>query len=221
MTRPAPPFDAVLFDLDGVVIDSEPLHEEAMRRTFRRLELAVPLERFREFKGTAERDTFALVAREYARGRFTGPEINEAKQTLYAAGLPDVPFVAGFPAYAELLREKGIPAALVTSATRANTGTVIDSRGLGDLFRAVVTAEDVERAKPDPEPYRTGARRLRLPPEKCLVIEDAERGIESARAAGCPVAGLATTLDPEDLRAAGCDWVAADFDRLRSVMGWP
>jgi HAD superfamily hydrolase (TIGR01509 family) len=217
----SPSFRGVLFDLDGVIIHSEPLHEEAMRTVFRKMDLAVPESRYREFKGTSERDTFQLVAREYSNGRFQGPEIHAAKQEIYEKGLTGVSLIRGFREYAEKLRELEIPAAVVTSATRYNCNLVLTILGIGDLFTSTLSADEVTRAKPDPEPYITGAFHLGLDPRDCLVIEDAERGAESALAAGCQVAGLATTLDKEDLRKAGCLWTANDYPELVETMGWP
>tara|TARA_R100000027_G_scaffold67755_1_gene68579 strand:- start:6247 stop:6915 length:669 start_codon:yes stop_codon:yes gene_type:complete len=211
----------VLFDLDGVIIHSEPLHDEAMRSVFRSMNLKVPEHRFREFKGTSERDTFSLVAREYSNGRFEGPEIQAAKQELYEKGLPEVPVIPGLHRYLDLLKSQSIPAVVVTSATRHNCDTVINTLGLTSYFVATISADDVTHAKPNPEPYRTGAKALDLSPRDCLVIEDAERGVEAAIAAGCPVAGLSTTLERADLVLAGCQWVAADYGELQQIMGWP
>jgi HAD superfamily hydrolase (TIGR01509 family) len=211
----------VLFDLDGVIIDSEPLHETAMRQVFRKMELAVPESRFREFKGTSERDTFALVAHEYAEGRFTGTEIHEAKQKIYEKGLPEVSLIGGFTDYVELLRAHDIPAVVVTSATRYNCDMVLRSHGIASFFVDTISADDITHAKPDPEPYRAGSERLGLSPRQCLVIEDSERGSESALAARCRLAGLTTTLSEADLRTAGCEWIAADFHSLLRTMKWP
>lgn len=192
-----------------------------MRTVFREMELAVPENRFREFKGTSERDTFALVAREYSDGRFQGPEIHAAKQKLFEKGLPTVALIHGFREYAERLKARGIPCAVITSATRHNCDLVLEILKISDLFTHTVSADEVTHAKPHPEPYLTGASHLGLPPRECLVIEDAERGAESALAAGCQVAGLATTLGKEDLRNAGCTWVASDYPELTRIMKWP
>ena len=214
-------FRGVLFDLDGVIIHSEPLHEEAMRIVFREMDLAVPDSRLREFKGTSERDTFALVAREYSDGRFQGPEIHAAKQEIFEKGLPSVSLIHGFRSYAERLQAEEIPTAVVTSATRHNCDLVLRLLDIAHLFAYTVSADEVTHAKPHPEPYITGALHLGLDPRDCLVIEDAERGAEAALAAGCKVAGLTTTLEAEDLRNAGCQWVAADYPTLLQEMKWP
>jgi HAD superfamily hydrolase (TIGR01509 family) len=92
--------------------------------------------------------------------------------------------------------------ALVTSTPRANIDFVLGQTGLANAFETIVAAEDVSRGKPDPEGYLLAARRLGMPPQRCLVIEDAPGGIEAGRRAGMRTLAVATTHSREELTAA-------------------
>jgi beta-phosphoglucomutase-like phosphatase (HAD superfamily) len=80
-----------------------------------------------------------------------------------------------------------------------------------DTFDAVVTGDDVERKKPDPQIFLLAAERLKLPPSQCLVIEDAVNGVRAGKAAGCHCLGIMTSFGEATLRASGADWVAPDL----------
>jgi len=177
---------AVLFDMDGLLVDSEPLWFEAERSVMARM------------GGTwAEEDQEQLIGGSlgnsvaYMRARAAapaGPEQVGRWLLDTMAGLVTERGVPLMPGAAELLAEvaaAGIPCALVTSAQRQIMDAVIAGAGL--VFGVTVCAEDVSRGKPDAEPYLRAAALLGEPPGGCVALEDSPRGIASARAAGCPV----------------------------------
>src|SRR5262249_48333054 len=218
---------AVLFDMDGLLVDSEPLWFEAERSVMARLGGPWTEADQQQLMGGTLTHTVG-----YMRARALRPAAPE----LIGAGRRDplaaliaergVPLMAGA---AELLAElgaAGIPRALVTSAQRRIMDAVLASTGLA--FAITVCAEDVRRSKPDPEPYLRAAALLGAAPGGCVVLEDSPRGIASAQAAGCPVlavpsmplpAGMAGTGQPP---AAGQLTVASlrevDLARLRQVV---
>jgi len=104
--------------------------------------------------------------------------------------------------------------AVVTSATRPLAEVRLRAAGLWDLVSQLVTASDIQHGKPDPEPYLKGAAALKLPPQHCIVIEDAASGTRSGKAAGARVLAIRTTSDDASLLAAGADWVANDCASL-------
>jgi HAD superfamily hydrolase (TIGR01509 family) len=184
---------AVLFDMDGLLVDSEPLWFEAERFVMARMG-----------GSWAEADQEQLIGGSlgnsvaYMRARATRPaEPEQVGRWLLdtMAALVAERGVPLMPGAAELLAEiaaAGIPRALVTSAQRQIMDAVIASTDLG--FGVTVCAEDVSRGKPDAEPYLRAAALLGEPPGGCVALEDSPRGIASAQSAGCPVIAVPSVL---------------------------
>jgi len=193
--------EAVLWDLDGVLVDTARFHFQAWRQLFDELGRSFGEQEFRRTFGLRN----DLIFREELPD--TSAEemerLSDRKEALFrrfAAGS-----VTPLPGALELVRrtrEKGRPMALVTSTPRANIDFVLGQAGLADAFETIVAAEDVSRGKPDPEGYLLAARKLGVPPERCLVIEDAPGGIEAGRRAGMHTLAVTTTHSREELTAA-------------------
>jgi HAD superfamily hydrolase (TIGR01509 family) len=206
---------AVIFDMDGVIIDSEPLHEEAQRVVFARHGIEVPVSVYSDFKGQTEQDVFQFVVREYGNSSHDPAVLVSEKHAAYERLIDEMEPVAGALEFIEFLSHRSYRLALTTSAIRANQQRAFDRFGLGSYFHVVVTAEDVGRPKPDPQPYLITASRMQLAPANCLVIEDSLNGVRSALAAGCRVAALTTSFTADELRSAGANVVHESFDDLR------
>lgn len=193
--------EAVLWDLDGVLVDTALLHYEAWRQFLNELGRSLSEEEFRRTFGLRNdlilREILGDVPAEELR------RLSERKEALFrqhAAGQ-----ITPLPGAVELVRrsrERGRRTALVTSTPRANIDFVLEQVGLTGAFDTIVTAEDVSRGKPDPEGFLLAARRLGVPPERCLVIEDAPGGIEGARRAGMHSLAVTTTHPREALSSA-------------------
>jgi HAD superfamily hydrolase (TIGR01509 family) len=193
---------AVLFDMDGLLVDSEPLWFEAERSVMARMGGPWSEADQQQLMGGSLAHSVA-----YMRARALRP----AEPALIGAWLLDtmaalvaergVPLMAGAAELLAGLAAAGIPQALVTSAQRRIMDAVLASTGL--TFGVTVCAEDVGAAKPDPEPYLRAAALLGEPPGGCVVLEDSPRGIASARAAGCPV--IAVPSMPRPAGMAGPD----------------
>ena len=194
---------ALLFDLDGVLVDSRAAVERTWRRWAARHGLdAEPLLAFAH--GRRTRDTLMAMV----------PQLDPAHEVAWldAAELEDLEGVVAVPGAAALTA--GLPAgawAIVTSCGRELARRRLARAGL-PLPGVLLTSEDVTRGKPAPEGYLLAARRLAADPASCLVFEDAPPGIAAARAAGCTVVGLSTTHAPGQL--AHCQAIVPD---LRSV----
>ncbi|WNI18813.1 HAD-IA family hydrolase [Actinacidiphila sp. ITFR-21] len=173
---------AVLFDLDGVLVDSSPVIDRVWRDWAGRH--AIAWEAVRPLlPGRRASETVALLAPELdsdAEGR----EL-ERVQSADLAGVSACP--GAVPLLAELT---GFPWAIVTSGSRATATTRLRATGLR-VPEVLVTADDVTLGKPHPEGYLAAARRLGVPPGECLVVEDADAGVRAARAAGTRVVGIA------------------------------
>ena len=219
MTDHAHDFQAILFDLDGVLIDSEPLHEKAQRLVFAEHDLAVPDEFFAHVKGKTEEDVFGHVVEHYAR-HLDAAALVARKHAVYEEIFGELEPVDGAHAFLQRRHREGLPLGLTTSATPEDQRRTFARFGLEDYFGAVVTVADVAHPKPHPEPYLTTARRLGADPARCLVIEDSAHGVEAGRRAGCTVAALTTSFDREELSRAGAHVVAETFEELARTLGF-
>ncbi len=196
---------AVIFDMDGVLIDSEPLHERAQQIVFRKHAIEVPDRVYSDFKGQTEEDVFGYVVREFGRDGHDPAVLVREKHAAYRELLSDLQPIDGAVELLHYLSALGMPLALTTSAIRRDQEFAFERLQLEAFFNVVVTAEDVSKPKPDPEPYAITALRMSVDPSHCLVIEDSINGIRSARGAGCRVAGITTSFSADALTAAGAE----------------
>ncbi|NTV54917.1 MAG: HAD family phosphatase [Candidatus Moranbacteria bacterium] len=209
------PFQAVVFDMDGVIVDSERLHLRANREIALRHGMSVPADAWEDIFGMKSVDGFRMI-----RDRFgTGQEdidrlVTEKRQRFLELANDNLTLVPEVRTFIDFCRADIGKIGLATSALLSVQMPTLDRFGLSDMFDAIVMGDDVTHGKPHPEPYLLAASRLGVDPDTCLVIEDAENGIRSAKAAGCVAVGLATTLSREKLIAAGADLVVDGFDEL-------
>jgi HAD superfamily hydrolase (TIGR01509 family) len=179
-------FNGALFDLDGTLIDTMPLHYEAYRRTFLAIELSLTPEAFYGNVGGTGLETIPR----FLAGR-SAPcsvaEIHERKKRQLALLLDEAELIV-LPAANLLPLLKGrVPMAVATSGARPGVEKMLGRLKWVDLFQAVVTAEDVKHGKPHPEVYLEAARRIGVPAGECLAFEDTDDGVTAACAAGATV----------------------------------
>ena len=197
---------AALFDLDGVVFNTEPQYTVFWGEQCREFHPEHPgLEH--EIKG----QTLVQIYDAW----FAGPLAE--KQQLITSRLNefekqmDYAYIAGFEDYIKDLRKQGIKTAVVTSSNQIKMEAVYQHHPeFKDLFDAILTSEDFERSKPDPDCYLKAAERFGVRPADCVVFEDSFNGLKSGRAAGMRVIGLATTNPEESIRPL-CDEVIRDY----------
>ncbi len=204
----------VVFDLDGVLVDSEGLHVEAWRLLFARHGLEATEAEFAQGVGMSDVDWLEwLFASRGTTGDITS--LREAKraifQTLLAAN------VRPFPGVVPLVRalHGEFRLGVASNSWRQNIGTVLDALGLRACFDAIVGADDVARHKPHPEAYQRVAASLGLQPPACTVIEDSPLGIQAAKAAGMRCIGITNTLPAE--RLAQADLVVPSLEDAQRV----
>jgi HAD superfamily hydrolase (TIGR01509 family) len=188
---------AVLFDLDGLLVDSEPLWFEVERAVIARLGGQWgPADQEALIGGSLHR-TVAYLLEKAAKPPPGGPGqvarwlLDGMTELILARGVPVKPGAC------ELLTEvagAGIPHALVTSSARQIMEAALAVAGM--KFPITVCAEDVRRTKPDPEPYRLATARLEVPAAGCVVLEDSPNGVAAARAAGCAVIAVPSVPIP-------------------------
>ena len=198
---------AALFDLDGVLIDSESIYTVFWNRMNELFPTGID-----NFPYVIKGTTLPQILDRY----FPYPEV-QAELRVYLKKQEAEMVYRIFPGVERFLRalkEKGIPTAIVTSSNDAKMKVLFDSLpGFRDYFDVVVTDTDVTRSKPDPQGYMLAAERLGVPSEHCVVFEDSRAGLEAGRRAGGKVVAVATTLTHEDI--AGCgDIVIDSFEEL-------
>jgi HAD superfamily hydrolase (TIGR01509 family) len=185
-----PELEAVLFDMDGTLVDSEKVWDVGLRELARRYggELSAPART--RMIGTSMAESMDILHADIDqpwRDPYTSVTWLEARvRDLFASGL------VWRPGARELLAEvraAGIPSALVTATRRHLVEVALTTIG-ADNFDVVVCGDDVAQTKPHPEPYLTAAARLGVPPERCIAIEDSPTGVTSARRAGCVVVAV-------------------------------
>jgi sugar-phosphatase len=192
---------ALLFDMDGVLVDSTPAVARVWTAWANRFGL-VPAEVVRQAHG---RPSIATI-----RELLPGSDHLAEDQAIEKAEIADVGDIIALPGAKHLL--DALPAdrfAVVTSATHPLAVVRLRAAGFA-ISKHLITASDIHHGKPHPEPYLRGAQRLEVPPAVCVVIEDAPAGIQSGKAAGCRVLALRTTTPDPALYAAGADWIVTD-----------
>jgi HAD superfamily hydrolase (TIGR01509 family) len=179
---------AVLFDFDGVLVDSEPIRFRAGVQALSEVGVSLTWE---QFLSTWLGRTDAAGLGDLLGPRFAtqGPGIIAHRNVLYEQALGEVP---AYPDAVRLLSRipVGVRVAVATGSRRPEVEGILRRLGLSRYFHAQITAEDYRRAKPDPDPFLTAARRLEVPSAGCLVIEDSPAGVAAAHAAGMPVVGV-------------------------------
>ena len=211
------PYAAILFDMDGVLVDSEPIHEASLAEMYAARGWAVADPRFRSFKGRTAADVFGALARETGAA---AAEITADKRARYDALFArDGRLVPGVTAVLEALAARGVPLALATSGHRAEVDAVFARFGIGDHFAATIAGEDVTRSKPHPEPYLRAAAALGDDAARCLVVEDTLHGVAAGVAAGATVAAITGTFPAADLVDAGAAWTFDTFADFAARLG--
>ncbi len=207
---------AVLWDMDGTLIDSEELHWISWRNTMTNEDITISREQFLSSFG--QRND-SIIPRWL--GAASTPErierIGNAKEEMYRDlvrrdGVSPLPGVTN---WLHRLHSQGWLQAIASSAPRANVEAILEALAAADIFQTIVSAEDVHRGKPDPEVYLTAAARVGALPGRCIVVEDAESGIEGARNAGMKSIGVSRKHLAADVVVQSLDQLDSDaFDRL-------
>jgi beta-phosphoglucomutase len=200
----------VVFDMDGVIVDSHPAHRTAWREFLQTLGLDV---------SDGELD-FILDGRKrndilrHFLGQVSEAELLEygrRKDDFFRQSACEIRLIPGITEFLIHLRKDGAVAAVATSASEARTRFTLERLHLTEYFSAIVTGNDVADGKPDPAIYRLACRYLNTPPQNLLAVEDAVSGVKAARAAGLGCLGVGGPENASKLRCAGARHVIESF----------
>ena len=202
----------VIFDFDGVIVDSHPLHLEAWKEFFRSMSREVADEELAFVLEGAKREE---ILRHFLGGltpeqtRSHGDE----KDKLFQAQASELKLVRGFAEFLAQMEAAGLPSAVATSGGRRRVEQTLARFSLLSRFRAVITGDDVAQGKPDPALFLMAARALQIAAERLLVCEDAVAGVMAAKTAGMKCLAIAANGRGPLLKDAGADLVVENFEQ--------
>lgn len=174
-------YSALLFDLDGTLVDSMPAHNRAWQSALEPHGVDITEAELYKLAGTPNFQTAELFINRFQLD--VSPEvIVNQKEAFFEVSLVALQIV---PVVVEIARHfhRKIPLGIVSGSSKSRIGDSLAATGLGGIFDCIVSSDDTERGKPFPDPYELGARLLKVPPKQCLVFEDGDAGIQAARSA--------------------------------------
>jgi beta-phosphoglucomutase len=201
---------AIIFDFDGVLVDSEKLHHQAFNEIFRPLGVQISIrEYFDRFVGMTDEELFRLIdkeknlhlSEEQLQKLFRDKAVSFKQLAIAQAAVID-----GVPQFLKLLADNKIPMAVCSGALLEEIEMILKGTGLRDYFEAIVSAEQVSRGKPDPEGFLLALKLLNkksqtlIKPSDCIVIEDSRWGLEAAKAAGMRAVAITNSYAADQLK---------------------
>lgn len=206
--------------MDGVLVDSEIfIAQAAIAMLAERYGVFATREDFLPFVGTGENRFIGGVAAKYGVTIDIEPDKARTYDLYHELIRGKLEALPGAVAFVRECRTLGLKTAIATSADRRKLEASLREIGLSDAdFDAVVDGLQVERKKPFPDIYLEAARRLGVPPGRCLVVEDAVSGVRAAVSAGCACLGIGGSFSEAELRAGGASWFAADLGSVPSSL---
>lgn len=212
------PVEAVIFDMDGTLIDSETVYIAGMQEAARTLGLALPLEICHAMVGVPRDGCNVLLLEHYGQdfdlAVFRGHYSNSVQRQMSER----VPVKPGVVELLDFLRDQGLPLAVATSANRETATRNLGRAGLLDRFKVLTARDDVEHPKPAPDLYLEAARRLGVAPERCVAFEDSSIGVIAAHAAGMRAVMVPDILPPTDEARAKSFHLAQDLHEVLRLM---
>ena len=206
--------EAVIFDMDGVLVDGEPLHFEVVRRLLAEESVEFGEDDYRRYLGTTLESTWSDLRERYGLSRSYEWYAEAYDREVVRSYREEAELLPGAEALLGRLAEAAVPLALASSSNREWVDAALDSLGLRRFFAQTVAGDEVSHGKPDPEIYLCAAERLDASPDACLAVEDAPAGIAAARAAGMAVVAVRTPMT-DGLPLSDATWAIDslhDFD---------
>lgn len=203
---------ALIFDMDGVIVDSNPFHKIALHQFCSQHGYELSETQLREkIYGRTNKEWLTNLFGELSESQWRA--YADEKEALYRTLFKEaIKAVAGLPAFLKNMEAAGVPMAIGTSAPRGNVDFTLGSTQLERYFPLVLDDSAITHSKPHPEIYLKAAAALGYPNERCVVIEDSLSGVTAGKKSGSKVIGITTTHTPEELHEA--DYIIANFNSL-------
>ncbi len=203
---------AVIFDMDGVLVDSNKLVLDSFNKLLEPHGISIDENKFKEYLGITAKGLVEKWKREH-NVVFDENFIKDQTTNLHVASLKDNRIDVHLFRFLTELKENKIPVGLGTSSPRKRAEQILDILGVRKFFSSIVTGDEVQEHKPNPEIFLKVAKELKTPPESCVVIEDAANGIEAAKRGGMKAIGYLTNYHTkEELKKA--DFILDNFSEL-------
>ena len=208
-------FKAILFDLDGVIIDSDFLHEEAKKANLIHYHFEITEIDWEKIKHHATSQIYQWLWEHHPDIKFSEKEFMGFKSQYFLKfASSKIKLMPGVLVFIKYLKKRGIRLALVTATRRGSLEVFLNKFNLRSYFEVIIAEDDVKKLKPHPEAYSKAIKLLSLKPKDCLVIEDTKLGVESGKSAGCQVIGKIGTISSDRLIMAGVDGVFNHFHEI-------
>lgn len=210
---------AFLFDMDGVLVDTQQIHTLALKKVFDEYGIEMSMAELDAFAGTKRGTAFRKAAEE--RGvELPVEEMCEAKDKIFDSMIEqtDLKPIQGIPELLKHLKANGVLTAIASSSSREFISLVVDRTGIREYFDAFVSGQELAESKPNPAIYLLAAQMLGVEPSECIVLEDAHLGVEAAKRAGMKCIGYRNPNSGEqDLSKA--DVVVDRMEMIRQMLG--
>lgn len=203
--------------MDGVLIDSEPLHKRAKEVMLGEVGIVLPESIYDSYKGRPDATMIPEVLGERGMPADRIAELLHRKHQIFEKIEHEMKVIPGAAEFV-LWAKSRFRIVLATSATARNREAALKLFGVGNPFETIVDAGRRHRPKPDPDVFQIAMRDLALGPQDCWIIEDSVNGLRAAKAAGCFAVALTTTFDGKTLAEAGADIVVSSFPELQLRM---
>lgn len=221
MSPLAQPFDAVIFDMDGTLLDTEAVFKAIVYEVCTEMGFAMTDHVHGRMVGSSHEATAALLAEAFGT-TFPYEMFDEkCRASMHSRMAGAVPVKTGAVELISALRDLGVPLAVATSSRSHHALSHLEAAGVIGFFDTIVTRDDVTNPKPHPEPYLTAADRLRVDPRACLAFEDSHAGVRAAHAAGMRTIMVPDLLHPTEEIAALCFAVLDSLDHAHERMLGP
>lgn len=215
MNKPKNKYDfAVIFDMDGVIVDSNPFHRKALTDFFQKNGYVLSEDQMKtKIFGRTNKEWLT----EFFGGNITLNQVREYEEEMESQFredfAPHIKPIKGLIRFLEELKRNNITLALASSAPKLNVDFILKKTKTTNYFNTIINGDSIENGKPHPEIYLKAVEAIGFIPQRCIVIEDSLSGIEAARKAGCKVIGITTTHSRQELTLT--DLVLNDFDEIR------
>jgi HAD superfamily hydrolase (TIGR01509 family) len=209
---------AVVFDMDGLLVDSETVYCEALTAQAAAMGHELPMDVLKQMIGHSWAGSEAVLRDHFGDGFDTDLLRDGSIERFYALAEAEIALKAGVLEILEHLDRAGVPRAVCTSSRRVDVEHHLAAHGLTDRFHAILAQGDYPRPKPNPDPYLKAAEALGVAPEHCLALEDSHNGVRAAAGAGMMTIMVPDLLDPTEEMRSLCVRIARDLHEVRGLL---